>query len=53
MKILLDAHETIIIHLRENVKRFDEEWNDAGSTDFITGLLETHEKMAWMLRAHL
>ena len=53
MKILLDAHETIIVHLRENVDRFADEWKDAGSADFITGLLETHEKMAWMLRAHL
>ena len=53
MKILLEAHETIIVHLRENVDRFADEWKDAGSADFITGLLETHEKMAWMLRAHL
>ena len=53
MKILLYAHETIIVHLRENVDRFADEWKDAGSADFITGLLETHEKMAWMLRAHL
>lgn len=53
MKILLEAHETIILHLRENVEKFDEEWNDAGSADFITGLMEDHEKMAWMLRAHL
>lgn len=53
MKSLLEDHETIIIHLRENIDRYDEVWKDAGSSDFITGLMETHEKMAWMLRAHL
>jgi|SRR4030095_2685453 starvation-inducible DNA-binding protein len=53
MKSLLEDHETIIIHLRENIERYDSEWKDVGTTDFITGLLETHEKMAWMLRAHL
>jgi starvation-inducible DNA-binding protein len=24
-----------------------------GSSDFITGLMENHEKMAWFLRSHL
>jgi len=52
MRTLLNAHETIIIHLRGNVDRFAE-LGDAGTSDFITGLIETHEKMAWMLRAHL
>jgi len=49
---LLEDHDTIIIHLRENIDRYNNKW-DAGTIDFITGLLETHEKMAWMLRAHL
>jgi starvation-inducible DNA-binding protein len=53
MRSLLQDHESIIIHLRENIERCQEEWKDAGTADFITGLLETHEKMAWMLRAHL
>jgi starvation-inducible DNA-binding protein len=41
------------IAMRENINRFANEWNDAGTSDFITGLMETHEKMAWMLRSHL
>jgi starvation-inducible DNA-binding protein len=53
MKKLLSAHEAIIIRLRENINRYANEWKDAGTSDFITGLMETHEKMAWMLRAHL
>lgn len=53
MKTLLEDHESIIIHLRENINLIANEWKDAGTSDFITGLLETHEKMAWMLRTHL
>lgn len=53
MNALLADHETIIYNLRENIDRFNDEYKDAGTSDFITGLLETHEKMAWMLRAHL
>lgn len=50
---LLADHESIIVFLRENINRFANELHDAGTSDFITGLMETHEKMAWMLRAHL
>jgi DNA-binding ferritin-like protein (oxidative damage protectant) len=53
IKELMEDHETIIIHLRENINRFANDWHDLGTSDFITGLMETHEKMAWMLRAHL
>jgi starvation-inducible DNA-binding protein len=53
IKYLLDDHESLIIHLRENIDRFATELKDTGTSDFITGLMETHEKMAWMLRAHL
>ena len=52
-KSLLEAHETIIIHLRESIGKYADDWKDAGSSDFVTGLMETHEKMAWMLRSHL
>ncbi|WP_207514674.1 Dps family protein [Longitalea luteola] len=50
---LLADHETIIVTMRENIDRFANEFKDAGTSDFITGLMEIHEKMAWMLRAHL
>lgn len=50
---LLSDHESIIIHLRENIENFAVEFRDSGTSDYITGLLETHEKMAWMLRSHL
>ncbi|MFT3935944.1 MAG: DNA starvation/stationary phase protection protein [Chitinophagaceae bacterium] len=50
---LLADHEAVIIYIRENINRFANELGDAGTSDFITGLMETHEKMAWFLRAHL
>ena len=50
---LLADHETIIIAMRENIDRFANEYKDLGTSDFITGLMEEHEKMAWMLRSHL
>jgi starvation-inducible DNA-binding protein len=53
IKELLLDHESIVIYLRENIERYVTNLHDAGSSDFITGLMETHEKMAWMLRAHL
>ena len=53
IKDLLGDHESIITRLRENVNHIANDLQDAGTSDFITGLMETHEKMAWMLRAHL
>jgi starvation-inducible DNA-binding protein len=53
IKELLADHESIIVFLRENVDRFANEFHDYGTSDFITSLMETHEKMAWMLRSHL
>lgn len=50
---LLEDHQSIIIFIRENINPFAQEYGDAGTSDFITGLMEQHEKMAWMLRAHL
>lgn len=50
---LLADHESILILLRENIKNFTSVWSDLGTSDYITGLLETHEKMAWKLRSHI
>ena len=50
---LLADHESVIIHLMENINRIANDLFDAGTSDFITGLMEKHEKMAWMLRAQL
>jgi starvation-inducible DNA-binding protein len=52
-KRLLADHEQIVRELREDVDTTDEELNDAGTADFLTGLMEEHEKHAWMLRKYL
>jgi starvation-inducible DNA-binding protein len=46
-------HEVLIMKLRKLIKDFDEKYKDIGSSDFVTGLLKQHEKMAWMLRSYL
>lgn len=50
---LLQDHETVIRFLRTKAQQFANEYNDAGTGDFVVALLQQHEKMAWMLRAHL
>ncbi len=50
---LLVDHETIIKGLREDIDKCDDDYEDTGTADFLTGLMEQHEAMAWMLRSHL
>src|SRR6267142_469034 len=45
--------ETIIRQLRADADTAASKLHDAGTNDFLTGLMESHEKMAWMLRAFL
>jgi len=52
MKDLLEDHESIIEFLRGNITPFAEKFKDYGTSDFITGLMETHEEMAWMIRSY-
>ena len=49
---LLNDHETIVRQLRKDLETC-EQLGDAGTTDFLTGIMEEHEKMAWMLRSFL
>jgi starvation-inducible DNA-binding protein len=53
IKELLEDHESIIEFIRGNIDPFASKYHDYGTSDYITGLMEDHEKMAWMLRAHL
>ena len=50
---LLADHEAIIRTLRVDLETCADRYRDAGTNDFLTGLMEQHEKMAWMLRATL
>jgi starvation-inducible DNA-binding protein len=49
---LLENHESLIRSLRKDITATAEH-RDLGTADFMTRLLEQHEKMSWMLRAHL
>jgi starvation-inducible DNA-binding protein len=49
---LLGLHEKLVVQLRADsacAVRF----NDAGTADFLTGLMTHHETSAWLLRAQL
>jgi starvation-inducible DNA-binding protein len=48
---LLADHEAVIRGLRGDIGPVAEQHKDMGTSDFLTGLLEKHEKIAWMLRA--
>lgn len=50
---LLKDHEAIIKQLREDIDTADEKYEAQDAADFLTAVLERHNKMAWMLRAHL
>lgn len=49
---LLKDHETVIKTLRKNADEA-EELEDMVTNDFFLEAAQKHEKMAWMLRAHL
>lgn len=50
---LLNDHEELIRNLRNDLETCSEKFDDAGNADFLTGLMEKHEKIAWMIRAFL
>jgi starvation-inducible DNA-binding protein len=50
LAVLLADHETVIRQLRADVDACTEH-KDVGTSDFLTGLMEQHEKTAWMLRS--
>lgn len=49
---LLTDHEAFTRQLRKDVEAAERN-NDPATSDFLTGLVEAHEKTAWMLRAAL
>lgn len=48
---LVSDHDALIRKTRTLIDDFDKKYDDKGSSDFITGIMKEHEKMAWMLRA--
>ncbi|PKD44970.1 Dps family protein [Rhodohalobacter barkolensis] len=49
---LMKDHESVIKYLRNCIRDF-EDLNDMGSADFVTALMQQHEKMRWMLESFL
>jgi len=50
IKQLLADHETIIRNIRKDLETC-QDLGDMGTNNFLTDLMEKHEKIAWMLRA--
>ena len=50
---LCGDHEAVIQSLRKDADDCDEKYHDMGTNDFLIGLMQEHEKMAWMLRSYL
>ena len=48
---LVSDHDALIRKTRILIDDFDKKYDDKGSSDFITGIMKEHEKMAWMLRS--
>ena len=53
VKRLISDHEQVIRNLRDHVDQCGDKYHDEGTADFLTGLMEQHEEMAWMLRSFL
>ncbi len=53
LKELLADHETVIKALRKNIDDAEDKFKDKGTSDFLTGLIQGHETMAWTLRRYL
>lgn len=50
---LVDDHEQVIRNLRDHINQCSDKFKDEGTADFLTGLMESHEEMAWMLRSFI
>lgn len=51
LKNLLDDHEAIIRTLRTDLEKTADVYKDMGTNNFLTDIMERHEKIAWMIRA--
>jgi starvation-inducible DNA-binding protein len=50
---LLSDHEILISELRKDIDACAKENHDVGSADLLTGILQQHESIAWILRRYL
>ncbi|WP_133531891.1 Dps family protein [Flavobacterium dankookense] len=50
---LLNDNELLISEIRKDIDTCTDEYHDAGTADLLTGILQKHETMAWILRRYL
>ncbi len=50
---LVSDHEQIVRNMRGHIDQCSEAFHDEGTADFLTGLMEQHEEIAWMLRSFI
>jgi starvation-inducible DNA-binding protein len=50
---LLADHELLISEIRKDIDTSDEENHDVGTADLLTGILQQHETIAWILRRYI
>ena len=53
IKELLADHESVIKTLRKNIDDSEDKFKDKGTADFLTGIMQEHETIAWTLRRYL
>ena len=49
----MSDHEMIIFELRKEIDVCVNECHDVGTADLLTGMLQQHESIAWILRRYL
>ncbi len=50
---LLKDHEAVVVGLRKSIDKCEDSFKDKGTADFLTGLMQDHETLAWTLRRYL
>ena len=53
LKELANDYEKVIVELRKDIEKSQQIHKDAGTADFLTGILEQHETTTWVLRRYL
>ena len=51
VQTLLNDKENIITEMRKHILEIEDNTDDMGTADFLTALIQAHEKNAWMLRS--
>jgi starvation-inducible DNA-binding protein len=50
---LLNGNQAVIHSLRTDADASADRFHEMGTNDFLVGLMGQHEKIAWMIRAHI